>query len=83
MRAEIALDRDSRSEDGYRWTLSQGSGVFPIRDGLTVDTFAYVEWRSPITYIIPGLRSLTGGYRSIRMDRLWDLPFLRQPGTPP
>lgn len=83
MRAEIALDRDSRSEDGYRWTLSQGSGVFPIRDGLTVNTFAYVEWRSPITYIIPGLRSLTGGYRSLRIDRLWDLPFLRQPGTPP
>jgi HlyD family secretion protein len=82
MRAEISLDRDPRSDDGYRWTLSGGSGVFPIRDGLTVDTFAYVEWRSPITYILPGLRSLTGGYRSLRIDRLWNLPFLRQPGTP-
>ncbi|TCD55505.1 NHLP bacteriocin system secretion protein [Synechococcus sp. BS56D] len=82
MRAEISLDRDPRADDGYRWTLSQGSGVFPIRDGLTVETFAYVEWRSPITYILPGVRSLTGGYRSLRIDRLWDLPFLRQPGTP-
>jgi len=83
MRAEIELDRHPRTEDGYRWTLSQGSGVFPIREGLTVDTFAYVEWRSPVTYIVPGLRSLTGGFRTFRIDRLWDLPFLRQPGTPP
>ncbi len=83
MRAEIDLARDHRSDDGYRWTLSQGSGVFPIRDGLTIDTFAYVEWRSAITYILPGMRSLTGGYRTLRIDRLWDLPFLRQPDTSP
>ena len=82
MRAEIELDQHPGSDDGYRWTLSQGSGVFPIRDGLTVDTFAYVEWRSPVTYIIPGLRSLTGGFRTFRIDRLWNLPFLRQPGVP-
>ena len=82
MRAEIELDRHSRTDDGYRWTLSQGSGVFPIREGLTVDTFAYVEWRSPVTYVVPGLRSLTGGFRTFRIDRIWDLPFLRQPGTP-
>ena len=81
MRAEIELDRHPRTDDGYRWTLSQGSGVFPIREGLTVDTFAYVEWRSPVTYVVPGLRSLTGGFRTFRIDRIWDLPFLRQPGT--
>jgi HlyD family secretion protein len=57
--------------------------VFPVRDGLTVSTHAYIEWRTPITYVIPGLRSLTGGYRSLRIDRLWDRPFLRQPGTLP
>jgi HlyD family secretion protein len=55
--------------------------VFPVRDGLTVSTHAYIEWRTPITYVIPGLRSLTGGYRSLRIDRLWDQPFLRQPDT--
>ena len=82
MRAEIELDRHSSTDDGYRWTLSQGSGVFPIREGLTVDTFAYVEWRSPVTYVLPGLRSITGGFRTFRIDRFWDLPFLRQPGTP-
>ena len=82
MRAEIELDRHPRTDDGYRWTLSRGSGVFPIREGLTVDTFAYVEWRSPVTYVLPGLRSITGGFRTFRIDRFWDLPFLRQPGTP-
>jgi HlyD family secretion protein len=32
-----------------------------------------------LSYVIPGLRSLTGGYRSIRIDSLWNRPFLRQP----
>ena len=83
MRSEIQLERDPRSVDGYRWTLSGGSGVFPIRDGLTITTHAYVEWRSPITYVIPGLRSLTGGYRTPWIDLRWNLPFLRQPNTLP
>lgn len=83
MRTEIALERDPATADGYRWTLSGGSGVFPVREGLTVSSHAYVEWRTPITYVIPGLRSLTGGFRSQGLDRRWDLPFLRQPGTLP
>jgi HlyD family secretion protein len=81
MRSEIELEHDASSVDGYRWTLSGGSGVFPIRDGLTISTHAYVEWRSPITYVIPGLRSLTGGYRTPAIDLRWNLPFLRQPNT--
>ena len=83
LRAEIELQRDPSSVDGYRWTLSGGSGVFPVRDGLTVASHAYVEWRTPITYVIPGLRSLTGGFRSLQMDRRWNAPFLRQPDTLP
>ena len=83
MRSEIELERDSSSVDGYRWTLSGGSGVFPIRDGLTVSTHAYVEWRSPISYVLPGLRSLTGGYRTPWIDQRWNLPSLRQPNTAP
>jgi len=83
MRTEIALERDPASRDGYRWTLSGGSGVFPVREGLTIAAHAYVEWRTPITYVIPGLRSLTGGYRSLRIDRLWDRPSLRQSGPLP
>jgi HlyD family secretion protein len=83
MRADIELEKDPASVDGFRWTLSGGSGVFPIREGLTVQTYAYVEWRSPLSYVIPGLRSLTGGYRTTRIDRRWDRPSLRQPGTLP
>ena len=83
MRSEIELERDPSSVDGYRWTLSGGSGVFPIRDGLTVSTHAYVEWRSPISYVIPGLRSITGGFRTPWIDLRWNLPSLRQPNTLP
>jgi HlyD family secretion protein len=83
MRAEITLEHDPASRDGYRWTLSRGSGVFPVRSGLTVTTHAYVEWRTPLSYLLPGLRSLIGGYRSPRMDRLWNVPSLRQPGSLP
>lgn len=83
MRSEIQLERDPASADGYRWTLSRGSTVFPIRDGLTIGVHAYVEWRTPITYVLPGLRSLTGGYRSPRIDRRWNTPALNQRGTLP
>jgi HlyD family secretion protein len=83
MRTEIHLERDPTSRDGYRWTLSDGSGVFPVREGLTIASHAYVEWRPPITYVLPGLRSLTGGYRSLGIDRFWDRSSLRQRGTLP
>jgi HlyD family secretion protein len=83
MRSEIELQHDPSSVDGYRWTLSGGSGVFPIRDGLTISTHAYVEWRSPITYVLPGLRSLTGGYRTPWIDLRWNRSPLRQPNTLP
>ncbi len=71
MRAQIELARDPRSHDGFRWTLSNGSSVFPVREGLTVESHAYVEWRTPLSYVLPGLRSITGGYRSRAIDRSW------------
>ena len=43
MRTEIALERDPSSRDGYRWTLSGGSGVFPVRESLTIAAHACVE----------------------------------------
>jgi HlyD family secretion protein len=79
LRSDITLERDPGSRDGYRWTLSAGSGVFPVREGLTATTHAYVEWRNPISYVIPGLRSLTGGFRRLSADRSLDRPSLRQP----
>ena len=71
MRAQIDLERDPASHDGFRWTLSRGSDVFPVREGLTVETHAYVEWRTPLSYMLPGLRSITGGYRSPAINRTW------------
>ena len=71
MRTLIELERDPSSRDGFRWTLSRGSSVFPVREGLTVESHAYVEWRTPLSYVLPGLRSITGGYRSRAIDRSW------------
>jgi len=71
MRTLIELERDPRSNDGFRWTLSNGSDVFPVREGLTVESHAYVEWRTPLSYVLPGLRSITGGYRSPAINRSW------------
>ena len=68
MRTELQLLRNPRSLDGFLWTLSNGSRVFPIRSGLTMTTHAYVEWRTPISYLVPALRSITGGYRSGAVD---------------
>jgi HlyD family secretion protein len=80
MRAEIELERDQASLDGFRWTLSDGSRVFPVREGLTTTSHAYVEWRTPLSYLLPGLRTLTGGFRSERIDQRWNRG-LRQGGA--
>jgi HlyD family secretion protein len=82
MRADIALARGSRSFDGYRWTLSRGSSVFPIREGLTLKAHGYVEWRTPISYVVPVLRELTGSYRN-GAEEGQDRPQIRQRGTLP
>jgi HlyD family secretion protein len=82
MRADIALDRGPRSFDGYRWTLSRGSSVFPIREGLTLKAHGYVEWRTPISYVLPVLRELTGSYRNFAEEGQ-DRPQTRQRGTLP
>ena len=70
MRAEIQLRRQPNgSDDGYRWTLSRGSSVFPIREGLTLKAHGYVEWRTPLSYVLPALRDLTGSYRTLLQER--------------
>jgi len=69
--------------DGYRWTLSRGSSVFPIREGLTLKAHGYVEWRTPVSYVLPMLRNLTGSYRTLRQQERQDGPQLRQRGTLP
>ena len=87
MRAEIALEPAAAgkgdSGQAYRWTLSRGSSVFPIHQGLTLRAHAYVEWRPPISYLLPVLRDLTGTYRTLPEQRRQDEPSLRQRGSLP
>jgi HlyD family secretion protein len=49
MRAQIDLERDPVCRDGCRWFLSRSSVLFPVREGLTVESHAYVEWRTPLS----------------------------------
>jgi len=67
----------------FRWTLSRGSTVFPIHQGLTLKAHAYVEWRTPVSYLLPALRDLTGTYRTLPEQRRQDEPSLRQRGSLP
>jgi HlyD family secretion protein len=86
MRADLALDAVPGREGGtagYRWTLSRGSSVFPVREGLTLRAHGYVEWRTPISYLLPALRDLTGVYRTLGEQRRDDTPALRQEGALP
>jgi HlyD family secretion protein len=92
MRTEIDLLQVSASGpggagradgDGYRWTLSRGSSVFPIREGLTLTAHGYVEWRTPVSYVLPILRDLTGSYRTLPEQERQDAPQLRQRGSLP
>ncbi|MCP9899641.1 NHLP bacteriocin system secretion protein [Cyanobium sp. Cruz CV13-4-11] len=80
LRTEIALQPTGNAPgfDGYRWTLSRGSSVFPIREGLTLKAHGYVEWRPPVSYLLPMLRDLTGSYRTLRQQERQDQPPLRQ-----
>jgi HlyD family secretion protein len=80
MRTEITLlsAGDGAGFDGYRWTLSRGSSVFPIREGLTLKAHGYVEWRPPVSYLLPMLRDLTGSYRTLRQQERQDQPQRRQ-----
>ena len=83
MRGEIALLPARGAAPAYRWTLSRGSSVFPIHQGLTLKAHAYVEWRTPISYGLPLLRDLTGTYRTLPEQRRQDEPSLRQRGSLP
>jgi HlyD family secretion protein len=56
--------------------------VFPIREGLTLKAHGYVEWRTPLSYVLPVLRDVTGSYRNLGQQRQ-DRPTLRQEGGLP
>ena len=83
IRTSVNLLTNPQSDDGYRWTLSQGSSGFPIQEGLTLKAHAYVEWRTPLSYLLPILRDLTGTYRTPRLDLQQDQRNRRQEGALP
>jgi HlyD family secretion protein len=82
MRTEIRLLRRPGKGDAYRWTLSQGSRVFPIQEGLTLEAHGYVEWRPAISYLLPSLRNLTGSYRTLQLEQQQAQPSLEQRPLP-
>jgi len=57
--AELASDPSTVS--GYRWSSSRGPAL-QISTGTTVTARVTVEERSPITYVFPFLRTLSGVY---------------------
>jgi len=55
------LDRDPGTESGYHWSSSRGPSM-KIDTGITDSVRVTVETRSPITYLFPFLREVTGVY---------------------
>jgi HlyD family secretion protein len=55
------LDRDPNTVSGFHWS-SSGGPAMPITPGLTSSMRVTVEWRAPITYVLPFLREVTGVY---------------------
>ena len=53
----IRLERDAETSSGYRWTSSRGAGV-TLGSGSTLQADVTVNFRRPITMVIPALRDL-------------------------
>jgi HlyD family secretion protein len=54
-----SLDRDQATYSGYKWSSSKGPQM-PITAGTTTSGRVTVEMRSPITYLLPFLRGMSG-----------------------
>ncbi|MDF5723134.1 MAG: NHLP bacteriocin system secretion protein [Rhizonema sp. PD37] len=61
IRVDSVLEQDPNTFTGFKWTISQGPGI-PIRQGTTTQVWITVEKRTPINWVIPGIRKLTGIY---------------------
>ncbi len=53
------LERDKTTYSGYKWSSSKGPQM-PITAGTTTSGRVTVEMRSPITYLLPFLRGMSG-----------------------
>jgi len=61
IRVDSVLKRDPSIASGFKWTISKGPNI-PVRDGTTTQVWITVEKRTPISWVIPGIRKLTGIY---------------------
>jgi HlyD family secretion protein len=59
IQVSVALEKDSKTPSGYRWSSSKGPKK-EITTGTTIQASIKVEERAPISYVIPLLKSLTG-----------------------
>jgi len=55
------LEPDSSTASGYRWSSSRGPQM-KITPGLTHSTRVTIEGRSPVSYLLPVLREISGVY---------------------
>jgi HlyD family secretion protein len=56
-----SLKKDSNTTSGYDWGGGNGPDL-QLTPGTTTDVSVIVEERTPISYVIPILRDLTGIY---------------------
>ena len=55
------LQEDTSTYSGYRWSSSQGPRL-PVTAGTTTNGRVTLEMRSPVSYILPFLRGMSGIY---------------------
>jgi HlyD family secretion protein len=53
------LERDPDTPSGYVWTTSRGPSV-PVSAGTTATARVAVERRTPVSFVLPGLKSAVG-----------------------
>lgn len=56
---EVELLRDPETPSGFRWSSGRGPPG-SVESGTLVQTQVVVEWRRPITFVIPAFRSVLG-----------------------
>lgn len=58
---EIALEKDTGSYSGYKWTSGRGPDI-RLRSGTEVDISIVVKEQKPISLLLPWLKKITGIY---------------------
>ena len=56
-----SLERDPESPNGFRWSSGQSPDEDLQLSGTTAKVRATIESRPPITFVLPFLKSMSGG----------------------